>query len=281
MRRPTALESLRLPESPVRQLLVVDDYVSFAEALACRLDIEPGLTASAVTTIEQTRSALIERRFDVVLLDIELDGGDGIEFAGEALSAHPDMRIVVVTAGRDESRIIEAVQIGVSGWVLKDDPIEHLLSVVWGALRGETWIPPRLLTFVLTELKSAQSERAEQAARARHAEPPRETGSRLPGGRYERRRDRGSAVLVAQYYPDPRPQHAEKTPRSLGAGGGGLGPARGPVNPRFRPPRISGTCRARNLTSTQAPASGSPPDCAPSPRSVGRCCRYGSLPSSR
>jgi DNA-binding NarL/FixJ family response regulator len=165
MQRPTALESLRLPESPVRQLLVVDDYVSFAEALACRLDIEPGLTASAVTTIEQTRSALTERRFDVVLLDVELDGTDGIEFADEALSDHPDMRIVVVTAGRDESRIIEAVQIGVSGWVLKDEPIEHLLSVVWGALRGETWIPPRLLTYVLTELKSTQSERAEQAAR--------------------------------------------------------------------------------------------------------------------
>lgn len=165
MQRPTALESLRLPESPVRQLLVVDDYVSFAEALACRLDIEPGLTASAVTTMEQTRSALTERRFDVVLLDVELDGTDGIEFADEALSDHPDMRIVVVTAGRDESRIIEAVQIGVSGWVLKDEPIEHLLSVVWGALRGETWIPPRLLTYVLTELKSTQSERAEQAAR--------------------------------------------------------------------------------------------------------------------
>ena len=164
MRRPTALESLRLPESPVRQLLVVDDYVSFAEALACRLDIEPGLSASAVTTIEQTRVALAERRFDAVLLDIDLDGMDGIEFAGEALSANPGMRIVVVTAGRDESRIVEAVQIGVSGWVLKSDPIEHLLSVVWGALRGETWIPPRLLTYVLTELKSAQSERAEIAA---------------------------------------------------------------------------------------------------------------------
>ncbi len=143
---------------------MVDDYVSFAEALACRLDIEPGLSASAVTTIEQTRLTLAERRFDVVLLDIDLDGMDGIEFAGEALSANPDMRIVVVTAGRDESRIVEAVQIGVSGWVLKSDPIEHLLSVVWGALRGETWIPPRLLTYVLTELKSAQSERAEIAA---------------------------------------------------------------------------------------------------------------------
>jgi DNA-binding NarL/FixJ family response regulator len=163
-RRPAALASLRLSESPVRRLLVVDDYVPFAEALACRLDIEPGLAASSATTIEQTRAALSEKHFDVILVDVDLDGRDGIELAGEARSDHPDVRIVVVTAGRDESRIIDAVQLGVSGWVLKDEPIEHLLSVVWGSLRGETWIPPRLLTHVLADLKSSQSERAEHEA---------------------------------------------------------------------------------------------------------------------
>ena len=71
---------------------------------------------------------------------------------------------MVVTAGRDESRIIDAVRIGVSGWVVKNEPIEHLLSVVWGSLRGETWIPPRLLTHVLADLTSAQNERAEHEA---------------------------------------------------------------------------------------------------------------------
>jgi DNA-binding NarL/FixJ family response regulator len=163
-RQAAALASLRLSESPVRQLLVVDDYVPFAEALACRLDIEPGLAATAATSIEQTRSALSERHFDIVLLDVDLDGIDGIEFANEALSDDPDVRIVVVTAGRDESRVIDAVRIGVSGWVLKNEPIEHLLSVVWGSLRGETWIPPRLLTYVIADLNSAQSQRAEHEA---------------------------------------------------------------------------------------------------------------------
>ena len=164
MRQPTTLAARRPSESPVRQVLVVDDYVPFAEALACRLDIEPGLAASAATSIEQTRSALSERHFDIVLLDVDLDGIDGIEFAHDALSDHPEIRVVVVTAGRDESRVIDAVRIGVSGWVLKNEPIEHLLSVVWGSLRGETWIPPKLLTYVLAELKSAQGQRTEHEA---------------------------------------------------------------------------------------------------------------------
>lgn len=165
MQHPPALASLRLPESPIRQLLVVDDYVPFAEALACRLGIEPGITAAATTTVDQTRSALRKRQFDLLLIDVDLDGSDGIELAREALAEHPDLRIVIVTAGRDESRVIDAVRIGVSGWVLKNEPIEHLLSVVWGVLQGETWIPPKLLTYVLADLKSAQSERAAYEAR--------------------------------------------------------------------------------------------------------------------
>jgi DNA-binding NarL/FixJ family response regulator len=161
MQHPTALASRRLPEPPARSLLVVDDYVAFAEALAWRLDTEPGLTASAVTTIEQARLALADRRFDVLLLDVDLDGHDGLRFAGEVLSASPHTRIVVVSAGDDEGKVVEAVRLGVCGWVPKGEPIEHLLAVVRGSFRGETWIPPRLLTHVLAELKSVQRDRAE------------------------------------------------------------------------------------------------------------------------
>ena len=161
---PTILASRRFPEPPARQLLVLDDYVTFAEALACRLEAEPGLRALAATTIEQARRMLSERRFDVLLLDVDLGGHDGIRFAAEVMSDHPNLRIVVVTAGADESQVVEAVRIGVSGWVPKHEPIEHLLAVVRGSLHGETWIPPWLLTHVLAELKSAQRSRARHDA---------------------------------------------------------------------------------------------------------------------
>lgn len=105
--------------------------------------------------------ALTKRRIDIVLLDVDLDGDDGIRFASKVRSANRDVRIVVVTACADESRVVDAVCAGVCGWVQKDEPVEHLLTVIYGSLRGETWIPPRLLTGVLAELMSARIDRAE------------------------------------------------------------------------------------------------------------------------
>lgn len=150
-----------LPEPPATHVLILDDYATFADALASRLDAEPGVQARATTTVEQARWALDECPFDVLLLDINLDGHNGLRFAGEALSEYPGMRIVVVTADADDSLAVEAVRIGVSAWVPKDESIEHLVSAIRGALRGETWIPPRILTLVLADLKSGRGDQRE------------------------------------------------------------------------------------------------------------------------
>lgn len=151
----------RVPEPSTARLLVVDDYVTFADALAARLDAEPGLQASAATSIEQARWALRDRRFDALLLDLDLDGRSGLWFGAEALTEQPNLRIVMVTGATGERQVIDAVHLGVYGWVLKDSPMEHLLAVVRGVLRGETWIPPRLLTCVIADLKCAHREMTE------------------------------------------------------------------------------------------------------------------------
>jgi DNA-binding NarL/FixJ family response regulator len=151
-----ALAARRLPHASVKHLLVLDDYVILADAIASRLDAEPGVRAFAATTMEQARWVMSGRLFDGLLLDLDLDGHSGLRFAAEALEAQPDLRIVVVTGSTDDRHVIDAVRIGIFGWVPKDEPIEHLLAVIHGALRGETWIPPRLLTSVIAELKSAQ-----------------------------------------------------------------------------------------------------------------------------
>jgi DNA-binding NarL/FixJ family response regulator len=141
-------------------ILVVDDHVTFAEALASVLDDVPGLHASAATTVEDAQRARAEHEVDVVLLEVDLDGADGIRFARQALSEDPDLRIIAVTASQDVNRVIDAVRAGVSGCVPKDEPVQHLVSVVHGVLRGETWIPPPLLTRVIAELTSARRDAA-------------------------------------------------------------------------------------------------------------------------
>ena len=155
-----AVPSLRpVGEPEARQVLVVDDHVTFAEVLARRLDAEPGIDAFFATSIEQARRAIVEGRgVDLLLLDIGPADSDGIRFVHEVLSRNPQMRVVAITANEDESHVVEAVRAGISGWVPKNEPLECLLSVVRGALNGETWIPPRLLTWLVAELTSSQDD---------------------------------------------------------------------------------------------------------------------------
>lgn len=159
------ISSLHLPatappgdcDSP-RCLLVLDDYATFADALASRLDAEPGMRATAATTIEQARWVMRMTPVDGLLLDLDLGEHHGLRFAAELLQEQPGLRIIVVTGSSDDREIVDAVKLGVAGWVAKDEPVEHLLEVVRGALRGETWIPPRLLTSVIASLKAATRE---------------------------------------------------------------------------------------------------------------------------
>ncbi|MGN6176954.1 MAG: LuxR C-terminal-related transcriptional regulator [Streptosporangiaceae bacterium] len=89
-----------------------------------------------------------------MLLEVDLERDDGIRFARQILSGDRGLRVIVVTANEDENRVIDAVHAGVSGWVPKNEPVEHLVSVVQGVLRGETRIPSQLLTRVLARLTS-------------------------------------------------------------------------------------------------------------------------------
>jgi DNA-binding NarL/FixJ family response regulator len=133
---------------------VLDDYATFADALASRLDAEPGLRAIAATSTEQARRVMRMHAIDGLLLDLDLGGHHGLGFAAEVLRKQPELRVIVVTCSSEGRDVIDAVRLGIAGWVAKDDPVEHLIEVVHGALRGETWIPPGLLTTVLDSLRA-------------------------------------------------------------------------------------------------------------------------------
>ena len=143
-----------------RTILVVDDDVIFAEAVASVIDNTPGLHAFAAITIEEARRALTEREVDAVLLEISLNGNGGMRFARQTIAENPGLPIVAVTAVEDEAVLVDTVRAGVLGWVPKDESVKQLVSVVHSVLRGETWMPPRLLTRVLAELNSAQGNAA-------------------------------------------------------------------------------------------------------------------------
>lgn len=147
----------------VKNVLVVDGNISFAEVLSYRLDGEPGIHAFAATTIAQAQWVLDQHEVDILLLSVELDAGEALALARYALATQPAMHVVAISAREGESHVAEAVRAGVSGWVSKSGSVDHLLAVIHGTLAGETWIPPKLLTGVIEGLRSEYHEAAEQA----------------------------------------------------------------------------------------------------------------------
>lgn len=146
--------------SPKIQVLIVDQQRTFHDALAVRLRVEPDLVVAAeAQSTESARRALAGRAADVILLDAELPDDSAIAFCTEMTQRVHAPRVVMLSAASDAQRIVAAVRVGVAGWVRKDESINHLLRVIRGVVRGETWLPPTELGRVLQLLIEDQDDR--------------------------------------------------------------------------------------------------------------------------
>ena len=141
------------------RVLVVDDHPVFAEALAQYLGSQPDFEAvGTAASAEQAMRILREKPVDVVTLDLDLAGEDGLQLGRDIAAQWPDVALVVVTGARDTSRMLEAVQVGARGWVTKDGEIEGLVSALRGAARGETHVPAAMLQRMLNGLAGGGRE---------------------------------------------------------------------------------------------------------------------------
>ena len=139
--------------SPIR-LLIVDDHEVVRIGLGAVLDLTPGMKvvgqarskADAITQCRRTK-------VDVVLLDIRLPDGSGIEAAREILSAYPNIRILFLTSFADEHTVLEAILSGAQGYVLKDIASAALIRAIKTVAAGQPLIDPRLATHTLSWMK--------------------------------------------------------------------------------------------------------------------------------
>jgi DNA-binding NarL/FixJ family response regulator len=148
------------PLSSVMHVLIVDQHLTFRDALASRLQGEPDLAVVAKTdSAEFAPRVLVGRSADVILLDAELPNDSAIAFCSELVRRGEGSRVVMLSADSQPERIVAAVRAGAAAWVRKDESIDHLLGVIRGVVRGDTWIPPRELGAVLRLLIKDQDNR--------------------------------------------------------------------------------------------------------------------------
>ncbi len=134
--------------------MVVDDHAVFCEALSSVLGLEPDI--QVVGTGRSMREAIEGvRRLqpDVLLLDVHLPDGSGVDAIAPIKAERPATQIVVLTGDEEEGLLGAAIQAGVTGYLSKHDATAQVLQAVRSAARGEALIAPNLLVRLLRTLR--------------------------------------------------------------------------------------------------------------------------------
>jgi two-component system response regulator DesR len=151
----------------VIRLLLADDQALVRGALSALLGLEPDLEVVAeVGSGDEVVAAVRATRPDVVLLDVEMPGMDGIEATAAVRAAFPDVRVLIVTTFGRPGFLRRALQAGAGGFVVKDTPAAQLADAVRRVHAGLRVVDPALATDSLVAGESPLTARETDVLRA-------------------------------------------------------------------------------------------------------------------
>ncbi|ALO16769.1 Response regulator UvrY [Salinivirga cyanobacteriivorans] len=96
--------------------------------------------------------------FDMVLMDIDMPGMNGIEAARGALSRRPDIKIITVSMFDDFDNYNQVIEAGVHGFVVKNAEIRELLEAIYSVWRNEKYFSPQLLENAIEYMSNRQDK---------------------------------------------------------------------------------------------------------------------------
>ena len=147
------------------RILLADDHDVVRRGLTALLDGADGFAVVGAAADGEEAVALAgEHQPDVVLMDLSMPGVDGIEATRRLVAARPESRVVVLTSFSDRERILDALDAGAIGYLLKDAEPDELLRGIEAAARGESPLAPKAAKAVLTA-RAEERPAAELTAR--------------------------------------------------------------------------------------------------------------------
>ncbi len=152
------------------KVCIVEDHAIFRKRLSELLsfydDLNLVFTAeSAEQFFEKLDRCDESETPDVILMDIELPGLSGIEATFQTKENHPGIDIIMFTVFEDDERIFESIQVGATGYLLKDTPIDDVVQAIEEVKQGGSPISPiiarKLMNLVLTPPSEKENEKKE------------------------------------------------------------------------------------------------------------------------
>jgi len=162
-------------------ILVADDHPVVRQGLRTFLATQEDLdvVGEAATCVEAAERAA-ELRPDVVLLDLVMPGGDGIEAARKIRDASPRSKVIVLTSYPDDATVLPALEAGAAGYLLKDVEPRELADGVRRVHRGESLLHPAVAPRVIREAVGPGTASAREALTPRELDVLRLLARGLP-----------------------------------------------------------------------------------------------------
>jgi DNA-binding NarL/FixJ family response regulator len=142
--------------SAIVRVVLVDDHAlvrgGLAQLLAATDDLE---VVGQAGDGDEALAVVAATRPDVVVMDLQMPGTDGVTATRRVVAEHPETQVLVLTSYSDTDRIVAALDAGAVGYLLKDADPDDVIDGVRAVSRGESPLHPRAARSLLTARRSA------------------------------------------------------------------------------------------------------------------------------
>ena len=141
-----------MSEMPIR-VLIADDHRFFRDGVRALLESLPDFAVIGEATNGHEAIALaVQHRPDVVLMDLQMPGLNGVEATRRILQAHPQAGVLIVTMFEDTDSVLATMRAGARGYILKDADEDELIRSIHAVAKGEALfgaaVAKRLLQYI-------------------------------------------------------------------------------------------------------------------------------------
>lgn len=135
------------------RVLICDDQDVVREGLRTILSTVPGIQVVALAEDGAGAVEQFERhKPDLVLMDLNMPGVNGIQATRQLRDRHPDARVLALTTYDADEWVFDAIRAGAAGYLLKDTPRAGLIKAIEGTVNGQTFVDPSVAGKLFTHI---------------------------------------------------------------------------------------------------------------------------------
>ena len=154
---PANIASVTTAKQPPLRVMLVDDHEIVRDGIRAMLDPEDDIVVTTEAgTVREAIDETDRTRPDVVVMDVRLADGSGIEATREIRAKHPDTRVLMLTSFADDEALFASIMAGASGYVLKQVKSGDLLRAIRAVGAGESLLDPAVTNAVLDRLRKGK-----------------------------------------------------------------------------------------------------------------------------